>query len=164
MEVITHEVVERTWQEVGNMDPEDAGVAMFDFSESQPFLLAFVMALAEELGSDASELCTYMVFVIYKMFANSTSDSIPVISEDQIEHHYQATYKLVDELAESSDDELEEMAVSTNNQPFVYKYLSETLFEEDDDADDDLDISDEEVGVIFMTLKCVIDAVDDATT
>lgn len=162
MKCISAETVETTWQTIADMDPADAGQAMFDFSQVQPNLLGFVMALSEDLENDASELCTYMLYVVYQMFVNATSERIPTVTEQQIEAQYEATCKMLDAVHDAGDGaEVAEVTSQIENQPYVYQYVSEALLEED--PDNELNISDEEVGEIFMMMKCVIDVVDSVT-
>ena len=164
MECISQEDVDRTWQSVAEIDPSDAAEAMFAFSEAQPNLLGFVMAFAEDLNTDASELCTYMLYVVYQMFANATANAIPMITEDQIDAQYKSTCEMLDTIHETGEDPSEEdVELEIQNQPHVYRYVSEALAEDNDDPAEVMDISEEEFGEIFMMMKCVIDAVDAAT-
>ena len=68
MKCIPEETVDATWQAIAEIEPEEAGQAMLQLAEQQPALLQFVMEFAEDLDSDAAELCTYMGFVVYQMF------------------------------------------------------------------------------------------------
>ncbi|MBI4490873.1 MAG: hypothetical protein HY694_17450 [Deltaproteobacteria bacterium] len=47
----------------------------------------------------------------------------------------------------------------SSSQPFVLKYVAEALLEESDPS---LSLTEEESGLIFLTLKTVIDALDEA--
>jgi hypothetical protein len=47
----------------------------------------------------------------------------------------------------------------SSSQPFVLKYVTEALLEESDPS---LSLTEEESGLIFLTLKTVIDALDEA--
>ena len=164
MKCISEETVEQTWQTIADMDPADAAQAMFEFSEAQPYLLGFVMAFTEDLENDAGELCTYMLYVVYQMFVNSTKANIPTVTEQQIEAQYEATCKLLDVIHEADGDpEKAGVESQIENQPYVYQYVSEALLEENDDPEDELNISEEDVGEIFMMMKCVIDVVDSVT-
>ena len=164
MKCITQETVETTWQNIAEMEPEDAGEAMFHFSEAQPNLLGFVMAFTEDLNDDASELCTYMLYVVYQMFVNASKSDIPMVTEEQMEAQYNATCELLDKIHDADGDP-EKAGVGQNleNQPHVYQYVSETLLEDNEDPDEKMDISEDEVGEIFMMMKCIIDVVDSVT-
>lgn len=163
MQCITETQVDETWQSVAQMDPELVVDTMMAFSEAQPNLLAFVMAFAEDLADeDAQELSTYMLYVIYQMFVNATDKPIPVVTEDQIKKQYEATCDMLDSLHEEDPND-EDVEMEIQNQPHVYKYVSETLFEDPDNPDDEISISEESAGELFLLLKCVIDSVDAAT-
>jgi len=164
VKTISPETVEETWQTIAEMDPESAGTAMFAFSESQPYLLGFVMAFSEELKSDAAELSTYMLYVIYQMFANSAKSDIPMVTDEQIETQYQAICDLLEKVQESEGDpDAAGVASQLDNQPHVYQYVSEVLLEDSEDPEEKMNISEEEVGEIFMMMKCIIDVVDSVT-
>ena len=164
MKTISPETVEETWQKIAEMDPETAGTAMFAFSESQPNLLGFVMAFSEELETDAAELSMYMLYVVYQMFADSAKSDIPIVTDEQIETQYQSICDLLEKVHESDGDpEAAGVEAQLDNQPHVYQYVSEVLLEENEDPEEQMNISEEEVGEIFMMMKCVIDVVDSVT-
>ena len=162
MECISEETVDLTWQTIAAMPPQDAAEAMFEFSQAQPNLLGFVMAFADDLETDAQELSTYILFVVYSMFMKSATAEIPMITEDQIRTQYEATQDLLGRLHDS-DDPAEDMDVVIENQPWVYRYVTEALLEQNDDPADHVEISEEEFGEIVMMMKTVIDVVDVAT-
>lgn len=164
MKTISAETVEDTWQTIGEMEPDDAAKGMFTFSEAQPYLLGFVMAFTEELKSDAAELSTYMLFVIYQMFANSAKADIPMVTDEQIETQYQAICDLLEKVHDADGDpDVAGVTSQLENQPHVYQYVSEALLEQSDDPEEQLQLSEDEVGEIFMMMKCVIDVVDTVT-
>ena len=165
MKCISQATVDKTWQSIAEMDPADAGQAMFTLSENQPHLLGFVMELADDMDTDASELATYMLYVVYQMFVNASGARIPQVSEDQIEAQYKSTCEFLDGIQEQADDPLfeEQSEKHIENQPHVYRYVADALYEESDDPEEQMNISEEEAGEIFMMMKCVIDVVDSVT-
>jgi hypothetical protein len=50
--------------------------------------------------------------------------------------------------------------VETVRQPFIYRYLAEALFEEE--GDEAIDLTEEETGLLFLALKTIVDALDEA--
>lgn len=166
MECVSEETVEQTWQSIAQMDPKDAAESMFQFAETQPHLLGFVMAFAEELNTDARELSTYLLYVVYEMFKRSAAAEIPTISEEQVTIQYEATEELLNSLREDGEEPAEDLVyLESANQPWVYRYVVEALLEDEDEEDPNgpLDLSEDEFGEIFMMMKTVIDAVDAAT-
>lgn len=162
MECISQETVDRTWQAVAAMAPEQAAEAIYDFSEAQPHLLGFVMDLAEDLNQDDSELCTYMLYVVYQMFVNSASKSIPTVTESQMRAQYDATCELVDSLDESAEKDDTAIELEIQNQPHVYQYVTDTLLDGEEDGDQ-VEVSEEAFNEIFFMMKTVIDVVDSVT-
>ena len=165
MECISQAIVDETWQAVADLPPEDAAQVMFSFSEAQPNLFGFVLSFAEEMEGEAGELCTYLLYVVYQMFANASASPMPMISDEEIETQYQQTCQLLQRLHELDEDEhTAGMEVEIQHQPHVFQYVSDALFGVDDDEpDDESEISEEDGGEIFMMMKCVIDALDEAT-
>lgn len=163
MQCISETQVNETWQAIAQMDPELILDTMMSFSEEQPNLLSFVMTFSEDLDGDgAQELSTYLLYVIYTMFTDASDKALPMVTEAQIKQQYEATCDMLDAIHEQDPSD-ENVEMEIQNQPHVYKYLSETLFEDPDDPGEDVDISDEDAGELFMMMKCVIDAVDLAT-
>ena len=105
MKCIPEETVDATWQAIAEMEPEQAGQAMLQLAEQQPALLQFVMEFAEDLDSDAAELCTYMVFVVYQMFSKAATSDIPTISPEQVDSQYESICRLLDQLHDNDDDD-----------------------------------------------------------
>ena len=87
-----------------------------------------------------------------------------MVTEEQMENQYNVTCELLDRVQEADGDP-EKIGVESQlgNQPHVFQYVSETLLEESDDPDEQMDISEDEKGEVFMLMKCVIDAVDSVT-
>jgi hypothetical protein len=52
--------------------------------------------------------------------------------------------------------------VQTSRQPYVMKYLTEALIESPE-GEDQLTLSDEDIGYLFLMLKTVVDVIDKRT-
>lgn len=164
MHCIDEGTVESVWQNVAGLDIEQASEEMMKFATAQPGLLGFTTAFSEELRVEAQEIATYLLFVVYRMFETAAKTPIPQIEDDAIVAKYEANQSLMLGLESKEESVFAEMAeLETAHQPHVFGYITEALLEEDEDEDDDVKLTDEEFGEIFMLLKTVIDVVD-ATT
>ena len=166
MECITEETVDRTWQSIAELSPDDAATQMMSFANAQPHLLGFVTVFLEELDDDARELGTYLLFVVYKMFENSSTTTVPMMEPTDIQTQHEANQEFL--LAIDPDDEssMEEMAyLESSKQPWVYRYVTEALLEEEDDVPEEerVSLTEDEFGEIFLVLKTVIDVLDSKT-
>src|SRR4030042_2768855 len=71
MEPISEKFVEKTWQEIARYSPIQASKEMQEMGKNQPELLAFLMALTEDLDLEVKELVIYIAFVVYRIFVGS---------------------------------------------------------------------------------------------
>ena len=168
MECISERTVEQTWQAVADLAPDAAATEMMSFASQQPHLLGFVTAFLEELQDDAREMGTYLLFVVYKMFENSTAEEIPMVQPDAIKDQYEVNQELLLDMETDADDEqaLEDLAyLESSKHPWVFRYVTEALLEPDDDLPENerISLSEEEFGEVIILLKTVIDVLDKAT-
>ncbi|MEE9529497.1 MAG: hypothetical protein V3W52_00775, partial [Syntrophobacteria bacterium] len=82
---------------------------------------------------------------------------------EEIIECYEQNEKLMESLEEAHDRFYERVAsVQMSAQPYVSKYVVETLFEVPEEEDPIL-ISDEDVGFLFLLLKTAIDVLNKKT-
>jgi hypothetical protein len=162
MSIISDEIVEATWQEVAQMEPHDAQTAMQEVAKKQPVLLAHVMASTDDLRDGAQELAIYVFFVIHRIFEVASKEPLVEVTLSKVEAHADRNDALLERLSGAHDRFLARVtAVETARQPYVYRYLSEALIEEGE-QDPELKLTEEESGLLFISLKTVIDALDEA--
>ena len=168
MECISERTVEQTWQTVADLAPDAAATEMMSFASQQPHLLGFVTAFLEELQEDAREMGTYLLFVVYKMFENSTAEEIPMVQPVAIKDQYKSNRELLLDMEADADDELalEDLAyLESSKHTWVFRYVTEALLESDDDLPEEerFSLSEGEFGEVMMLLKTAIDVLDQAT-
>lgn len=163
MSTISEEIVEETWRRVAQLDEEEAFSAMEEVAKRQPFLLAYVMAYTADSRPSVQELALYLYYVVLQMFEASTPKRIKKVKESRVEHHISRNEAMLERL-ESAHDRFVEKAASEgiSNQPYVFKYITEALFE-DAESDPDLALTGDETGLVFLVLKVVVDALDEAS-
>jgi hypothetical protein len=162
MKTISDETVEATWREVAQMEPPEAQTAMQEVAKKQPALLAHVMACTDDLRDEAQELGVYIFFVIHRMFEAGSEKPLEQIPIEAVEEIADRNDALLDRLNGAHDRFLERVTeVETSRQPYVYRYLSEALIEEGE-QDPSVELTEEESGLLFILLKTVIDALDEA--
>src|SRR4030066_1827701 len=85
MEPVSEKFVEKTWQEVARYSPIQATKEMQEMGKNQPELLAFLMALTEDLDLEVKELVIYIAFVVYRIFVGSRNKGKKVTSKEIID-------------------------------------------------------------------------------
>ncbi|MCA9200519.1 MAG: hypothetical protein KDA87_23430 [Planctomycetales bacterium] len=162
MQCIDEPTVDDVWDQINELAPEEAYQQMMEFGTQQTELLSFVTVACEGLSDDAQELATFMAFVVYRIFYTSYSESFPDISPEQIMERFDRNQAMLSELENRSDEEFEEVAeLESSHQPFVLQSITEVLF--DSDEEDEIQITDDESGIIFIVMKTLVDVLDAVT-
>lgn len=156
MEVISEELVDKAWQEVGGLNPDQANKEMIKLSQTQPDLLAFMVELTEELDQEARELGIYLFFVVYRMF-HASGKKIKRIPSKEIIKCYEDNENLLESLEGANERFLERSARSqVFRQPNVMKYVVDALM----DDEDSVALTEYDKGLLFLLLKTVVDVHD----
>ena len=160
MEPISETLVEETWQEIAAFSPQRAEREMNRTAKKQRELIGFIAAYTEDLSREAAELAFAMFFTIYGMFQKGFGNGIQSIRGDQIEHWLDQNETMLQRLEGAHEKFVERVAqVEASRQPFVMKYLVETLIEAPED-EDPVFLSEAETGALFLVLKTVVDVLD----
>jgi hypothetical protein len=159
MEPISEKFVEKTWQEVARYSPIQASKEMQEMGKNQPELLAFLMALTEDLDLEVKELVIYIAFVVYRIFVGSRNKVKKVTSKEIIDC-YEYNQDLMETLEGAHEKFIDRIArVQLSKQPYVMKYVVDALMEETEEGDG-VELTDEDKGFIFLLLKTVVDLLD----
>ncbi len=159
--MITQAMVEETWREVADLSAQRAGREVVRLTEKQPDLYAFVSTWAEDLSPDALELALYLFYTVYRMFERSVPDGIRRISSEEIINKYEENESVLERLEGADERFLERAAlVQSSRQPYVIASVVEAILEAPE-WESPLRISDDEFGLVFLTIKTIIDTLDD---
>ena len=160
MPVIPEDIVENTWREVASFASRDAWRAMEKVTQRQPALLAYVMAETRDCGSDAQELAVYLFFVVLRMFDQLPGHRVKRVSIQQVERRAAENEAALERLADAHERFLERTAqVQAESQSHVLRYLTEAILEGEDP---EVELTEEESGLLFLVLKTVVDLLDRA--
>ncbi len=158
MDLLSEGFVEKTWKQVAEFTPARANKEMLTMGKNQPDLLAFLMAYTDDLQQEVKELAIYIVFVVYKMFLDS-SGKIPRISSKEIMARYNENTRFMESLEGANENFIDRIAnVQVPKQPYVMKYVLEALME--DAEEDSVNLSEEDIGLLFMLFKTEIEVLD----
>jgi len=163
MKPLSEELVEETWQEFASFTPTQVNKEAKKIAKGQSDLLSFMVEFTEELDQEVKELAIYMFFVVNRIFAKGYRKKIKKASPEEIIECYEKNEKLMESLEGAHDRFYERVAsVQVSAQPYVIKYVVETLFEVPEE-EDPIFISDEDVGFLFLLLKTAIDVLNKKT-
>ncbi len=155
---ISEEMVLNTIQDIDEFDFDKVEKEMEKLGKSQPDLLNFVFSTTDELGDDAKEMGIYTFFVLYKMFTKAYG-RIGKATFKEIEESYEHNLSVLEQLDGADENKVLEIAEKqAEKQPNVYKYIAQTLLLQDDE--EDLQISPEDRGFLFVVFMTVINILD----
>ncbi|MGE5300399.1 MAG: hypothetical protein ACM3MB_05485 [Acidobacteriota bacterium] len=162
MDPLSEQFVEKTWQQVADFTPAKAKKEMLAMGKNQPDLLAFLTAYVDNLHQDVKELAIYISFVVYKMFLDS-SGKIPRISSKEIISRHGENTRFIESLEGVHEKLFNRIAsVTVSKQPYVMKYVLEALME--DAEEDGTDLTEEDIGFLFLLFKTEIEVLDSKTS
>lgn len=157
MEPLSEELVDETWEEFTGFTPEMGYDESVEVSKRQPEILAFIVEMTEDLDEEIKEIAIYMTFVIHRMFQKAYGRTIEPVTFEEIIKCYEDNEKLMESMEVAHDKFLERIAeVQMLAQPYVIRYVVETIFEAADE-DPPILLGEEDMGYVFLLMKTVID-------
>jgi hypothetical protein len=163
MEPLSEELVDETWEGFAGYTDEQAYEEAQVVGKNQPEILAFIMEMTEDLDQEIRELAIYMFFVIHRMFNNGYGRKTQKVTSEEIITCYEDNEKLLESLGGVHEKFFERIArVQMSSQPYVIRYIVETLFEADQEEDPIL-LGEEDMGYLFLLMKTVVDVLNKKT-
>jgi hypothetical protein len=162
MKSIPADIVEKIYEEMAEIAPEEVESLVQKMTEEQPVILTFLLAVSEEFESEEEkEQFFYMGVTIWRIMASGET-TLPSVSEKLLEKTENKNLQMLEYLEEESEEDFMETSMKIMedyNQPEALRYVVETLFE---DPHDENIIKEENMGLFFLYLKTVIDCFDNA--
>lgn len=164
MGTIPESVVEATWRRVDALDEDEALAFGQKAIRRQPELVAYTLVAFEELDPDAQELGHYIFLVVLEMFESAARRRLPIVKRGRIARHDEENLALLEGLAGAHERIFERVVqVQATRQPHVLRYVTSALMEPDPKSEVP-ELTEEDSGMIFLTLRTVIDALDETLT
>ena len=161
MNSISSDIVEKTWNEIGGQAPEKGQEMIKHMSKEQPIIFAYLMSTGDDiLNQDEKELLLYLGVVVWQIMSQGTA-SLPGITSKIMEEAEDLNMKMLVYLEgepETTFMNTVEKMINNYNQPEVLRYVLEALMEEE--PEEECMIRDENIGIIMIFLKTVIDCFD----
>lgn len=156
--MIPDEIVQATWKEVAGFRGMRARKEMARLAKRQPDLFTFVVTETEDLSREANELAVYLLFVVTRMFEKG--GTVARISSAVILEQFQSSVSELELLVGANDQFIEKAAAGQASwQPHVMRYILEALMDAGDEPDP-VELTEDELGGLFLILKTVVDALD----
>jgi len=160
-ETIPQSVIESAWNEVANMEESQGQKEIERISKNQPALLAFVMADSEDLSEDAQQLGLFIFVIVLRMFEKHFGAKLKSVELEDVQRLRDNTEESLIALQDADEKTLEQtLTAQMSNQPFVMKYIAEAIF--DPNPEDGVKLTEDEIGGLIMTLKTIVDALEEA--
>lgn len=163
MEPIPEDIVDDALEEIESYSDDLLDSEMAKFGEKQPDLLSFFVEFTQELDEYVMEFGFYLFFAVYHIFSKGYGKKIKRITVDEIITCFEENQKLLESMEFAHNRFYERIAeVQISPQPYVIMFVVDALLEtpEDDAAEE---LSDEDVGYLFLLLKTVIDVLNKKT-
>ena len=159
MTIIEENIIEATLREVAGFNEIQSQQQMKKLGARQSDLLAFITTSVEDMRPDAAEVCVYVFFIIYRIFEKSSTAKLKRISAKKIISAYEKNEQMLLKLDGAHDKFFERSGeIKVSNQPNVMRYALEALME--DDEADSVNLTEDEIGSIFLILMTAIDVLD----
>lgn len=160
--MVSQSTVEETWREVARLSPAKATREVHRLTQRQPDLFAFVATWTEDLSAEAAELTLYLLYAVFRMFEKGAAGKIRRIRPKDIIRKYEENDRLLERLQGADERFLERAAVvEASRQPHVIASVIEAILEAPE-WESPLHVLEDEFGLVFLTIKTVIDALDDS--
>jgi hypothetical protein len=163
MEPIAEDIVDDALEEIESFSDDRLDSEMAKLGEKQPDLLSFFVEFTQDLDEQVMEYGFYLFFAVYHIFCKGYGKKIRRIAVDDIITCFEDNQRLLESMEFAHNRFYERIAeVQISPQPYVIMFVVDALLEvPDEEADEEL--SDEDVGYLFLLLKTAIDVLNKKT-
>lgn len=158
MKTISAEAVDQAWQKLSNYSVKQGEKLAQKFIDEQPAMVAYLLAVdTGVLDADEREMLFYLGTVIWQLMRQE--GALAALSEEAIIAAEEANQEMLEPLAAMTDGDAEQSigAILTDYaQPALLRFVIESLM----DAAQDGDVRQDNLGMMMIDLKTVIDCFD----
>lgn len=155
------EMVEKTWDKLQTLSFEQIDSLIEDFSTKQPYVLAYLMATGSEiLTEEDRETLVFMGLTIWKVVSDHVTQ-IPEINDEVLDRNEQGNMDMLDYLAGEPESEFMntvDLIMNRYSQGELLKFIIYKIVDEKENA---LSPTQENVGLVVIYLKTVLDCFDE---
>ena len=157
MDIISAGAIEKTFTKMWNMSEDDAFKLSYVLQKEQPLLVAYLTVVDKDvLNQEEREILFYQGTVIWQIMSEAQKP-LSQISEDTL-LRIEDENRLLAESLKNADtvcfSDVVKKILPGYGQPEVFRYILAALLDKDNE---DCMIRDENLGIIMLDLKTVID-------
>ncbi len=159
MNLITSDIVEKTWQEMSMMPPDEFPNIVNQMILEQPVILSYLMTTSQDIfNQNERQLLIYMGVVIWKIMSQGDV-RLKTVTETQLDEMEDKNFIFWESIEKHNDEFIDSVTAiaASCNQPEVLRYVVEAMMEDIEFANE---IRDENKTMMMLYLKTVIDCFD----
>lgn len=161
MTVVSDEIIDQSTEELHNLEDDGLKQMVYQMSEEQPNLLGFLLSIGEEeLNNEEQEVLLFLGVNVWNAFKKVKP--LPQIPDEEIDKADKNNEDMLNYLEKEGEKGLSENAeslVDGHNQAQLLRYVINAIMEEDMEEEEPL-VSEENKGLIFLTMKSYIESID----
>ena len=166
MEPITEEHIEAAAAELSGKDLNQAEEIMVILHQDQPAVMDFVSGVEhEDLNEDEKELMAYFTVLIWLSFKKAY-EAVPPVSQDLLQEVEDGNISQLQDMQQQGEDamisDMVEMVDNFFQRPLL-NYIIQGIMVEGEE-DDEMEVSEENQGVMVFSLKTIIESFDKVTS
>lgn len=157
---LTYEEVDNSWNEMGELDLDDVPRLVNKLGKEQPYILTYLMATGSDiLNQPEREMLLFLGVMIWHIVSKIVPDA-PEISGDILDYSEEKNMEMLEYLSgEPETDFMDTVAkiMSKYHQSELLRFIIDRLLEEPDKG---IELSEDNIGMIVIYLKTIIDCLD----
>jgi hypothetical protein len=160
MKPISAETVEKTFTRMWEMSEPDAMRLSYVMQKEQPLLVAYLAAVDEGiLNQEERELLFYLGTVLWQVMA-AGGESLPKLTEKQLLDCEKRNMRIGESLKHADNMKFAGVVKQILKECRQYEVLRYTIAALMDESGEDNTVRDENLGIIMLDLKTVLDCLD----
>ena len=160
MEILGFEQIDQRWHEMEALEIDSIPEVIDSLGKHQPYILAYLMATGNEiLDQNEREALLFMGVMIWHIVSSVTLD-IPEVSGELLDEKELKNISMLEYLSGEPEPEFMDTVdkiIANYHQSELLKYIIDRLMEEPEKG---VAISENNVGMIVIYLKTIIDCLD----
>ncbi len=157
---LTYDEIDDSWNEMGELYIDDVPKLVNKLGKEQPFILTYLMATGSDiLNQHERETLLFLGVMIWHIVSKIAPDT-PEISGDILDCSEEKNMEMLEYLSgEPETDFMDTVAkiMSKYHQSELLRYIIDRLLEEPDKG---IELSEDNIGMIVIYLKTIIDCLD----
>ncbi len=152
--------VDETWQEIGDLQDEmKAAKLSQSFAKKQPALAEFILTFTQDLSNEAHEHAYYVGLVVWRCYESYFKGRFREITSDEVIEQHEKMETWLGQLEKTDERFLAKriMNKADYEQKHILQYIVEAIFES---RGADINLTEDEEGMLFMVLKVHMDCLD----